>query len=167
MQTEQTSSRQSIVFVRPDEGPVLQAFGDTVQVKLGKEQTEGRFTVCLSSTPPGGGPPPHRHHHEDELFLIMKGRYRFLTNGEWVEVAPGSAVFTPRGVIHTFQNCGDVVSKAWLMTTPSGFETFFGRCAEVFAEATAGPPYMARVLGICGEHGIEFVPPLNGPPEGE
>jgi hypothetical protein len=41
------------------------------------------------------------------------------------------------------------------MTTPSGFEKFFARCAEEFAKP--GGPNMPRIIEIGVEHGIHFV----------
>jgi len=42
-----------------------------------------------------------------------------------------------------------------LMTTPSGFEKFFPRCAAEFAKT--GEPDMSRIVQIGAEHGIHFV----------
>ena len=149
------------IIVLAEEGTSLHAFGDTVQVKICGEQTQGSLAVVLDTTPPGSGPPPHIHHHEDELFLVVEGRYRFLANGKWSEVVGANTViYTPRGGLHTFQNVGDTPSRHWVITTPSGFEQFFARCADVFAQS--GPPDMARILAISTEHGLEFVPPLPG-----
>jgi hypothetical protein len=61
----------------------------------------------------------------------------------------------PRGVVHTFKNVGDEPSRMLIMTTPSGFENFFARCAEEFARP--GGPDMSRILAIGAEHGIHFV----------
>lgn len=142
---------------------MLQAFGDTVQVKLRGEQTQGSMTVVLDTTPPGGGPPPHIHHNEDELFLVLEGQYRFLANGHWTDVlGAGTVFYSPRGALHTFQNVGDTPCRHWVIATPSGFEQFFARCSDVFAQA---PPLdMAHILTISAEHGLEFVPPLAGSP---
>ncbi len=97
------------------------------------------------------------------MFLIVEGSYRFLVNGEWSEiVGAGTAVYTPRGLRHTFQNVGATPSRHWIIATPSGFEQFFAQCAAVFA--TPGPPDMAQILSISAQHGLEFVPPLAGPP---
>jgi quercetin dioxygenase-like cupin family protein len=167
----QTSSDPAIVandvlsprtfVVHPDEGKTLHAYGDSAQIKLSGEQTNGSMVVALASTPPGGGPPPHRHQNEDEMFLIIEGSLRFLANGQWSEpLAPGSIVYTQRGAVHTFQNVGEMPSRHLIIVTPSGFEAFFAKSAEVFAAAGGGPPDMARLLAISAEYQIEFVPPL-------
>jgi hypothetical protein len=64
-------------------------------------------------------------------------------------------VYVPRGHVHAYRNAGDTPSRMWVITTPSGFETFFGRCADEFA--CSGGPDMAKVVGISAEHGIHFV----------
>ena len=159
------------VVVPPQEGRVIQAFGDGLQVKLDAAQTGGTMTVVLNTVPPHHGPPPHVHHAEDETFLVVEGTFEFMhPDGTWsAAVGPGGAAYTPRGVRHCFRNAGDAPARAWIITTPSGFETFFARCAEVFAAAGAagGPPDMARIIAISTEHGIEYVPPLGerSPPE--
>jgi len=160
MATQEDVSSLPPVIVPAGEGTILNAFGDTVQVKLRGEDTGGLLSVGIGIAPPGGGPPVHRHRNEDELFYILEGRIRFLANGEWTEVTPGGIVFLPRNSVHTFQNVGDTPSKMLVITTSSGFATFFEKCASVFA--VAGPPDMSRIMGICEEHGIEIL----GPPPG-
>jgi quercetin dioxygenase-like cupin family protein len=150
--------------MRPDEGQTLHAYGDTAQIKLSGQQTNGAMVLALSTTPPGGGPPPHRHHLEDEILLVVEGSVRFLANGEWTEpLGPGAMVYVPRGSVHTFQNAGETPCRQWVIATPSGFEQFFSRSAEVFAAAgVGGIPDLARILAISSEYQIEFVPPLIG-----
>lgn len=153
-----TTTRRTIL-VGPDEGNVLQAFGDTVQVKLSGDETNGNLVVGLGSTPPGHGPPPHIHRREDELFIVIEGSFRFFGANGWSEpIGPGGIAYTPRGVLHTFQNAGSEVGRQWVLATPSGFERFFGQCAEVFA--LGGAPDMKQILTIAAEHDLEFVPPL-------
>ena len=159
---DSTSRPPQTIVIQPDGGDTIHAYGDTAQVKLSGEQTNGSMVVAVGTSPPGGGPPPHRHRNEDEMFIVLEGKIRFLANGQWTEpLAPGSIVYTPRGVVHTFQNVGETPCRQWIIATPSGFERFFSKSAEVFAAAGAGaPPDMVRLLAISDECGIEFVPPL-------
>jgi hypothetical protein len=63
----------------------------------------------------------------------------------------------PQGVVHTFKNAGPTALRMLVSTSPSGFETFFARCAEEFANP--GGPNMERIFAISAEHGIHFVQP--------
>ncbi|KAB2675594.1 MAG: cupin domain-containing protein [Verrucomicrobia bacterium] len=145
------------VVVLPGTGKVLRAFGDEITVHLGGADTGGEFAMFTDVTPPGGGPPPHYHRNEEEWFLVLEGRVEFFRDGAWGEVPVGTTVFIPRGLVHTFRNCGDTPLKLLIHTKPAGFEVFFGRCADEFAKP--GPPDMARIVGIAAEHGIHFVNP--------
>lgn len=139
----------------PQSSKVLHAFGNEMTVLLSGADTGGKLAMCLDVTPPSGGPPPHYHLNEDEWFFPLQGEVEFLIDGEWQEVAVGTAVFIPRGTVHTFRNKGTEPLKILLHTTPAGFEIFFERCAEEFAKP--GPPDMARIMQIGAEHGIHFV----------
>lgn len=153
----ETGSRA--VIVQPGTAKELHAFGDTLTVLLGGEQTGGALTVMFDITPPGGGPPLHVHSREDELFQVVEGRVSYYADGQWTEIGPGGAVFFPRGVPHRYRNVGTTPSKHWILTTPSGFEHFFAACAEEFAQP--GGPDMSRIVEIHRAYGIEL---LETPP---
>ncbi|HET9419370.1 MAG TPA: cupin domain-containing protein [Chthoniobacterales bacterium] len=146
---------KSAAVVSQDEGRVLRAFGEEVTILLDGERTGGKLTAWTEITPPGGGPPPHYHSIEDETFHVIEGRVAFLVDGSWREVVTGGSAFMPRGVIHTFKNVGDQPSRILIMTSPAGFEKFFARCADEFANA--GGPDMSRIVQIGAEHGIHFL----------
>jgi mannose-6-phosphate isomerase-like protein (cupin superfamily) len=150
-----TQSTPSTVIVPPLGGRVLKAFGDEITVHLGGAETGGKYTVFTDVTPPGGGPPPHYHLNEDEWFLVLEGRGEFFKENAWSEVPAGTVVFTPKGVVHTFRNCGETPLRMLVQAAPSGFEVFFARCAEEFSKP--GPPDMPRIMAIAAEHGIHFV----------
>ena len=134
---------------------MFHAFGEEITILLESEQTAGKLTMWTEITPPGGGPPPHYHLNEDETFHVLEERVAFLSNGEWREVGPGGAAHMPRGLVHTFRNAGDQPSCMLIMTTPSGFEKFFARCAEEFAKADG--PDMSQITKIGEKHGIHFL----------
>ena len=144
----------------------MRAFGEEVTVLLGGNETGGQFTLFCEVTPPGGGPPPHYHLDEDEWFYVLEGQASFLVDGQWQDVPVGTALFMPRGVVHTFRNVGPAPLKMLVTTRPSGFEQFFGKCQEEFTRP-GGPDYQ-RITEISAEHGIHFVQPVSGPafPEG-
>jgi len=142
----------SIVY--PQDSATVTAFGDTTTFHLTGDQTGGRYTVFTSITQPGGGPPPHRHENEDEWFLVQEGRAEFFNGEAWTEVPVGTSVFMQRGTVHTFRNAGDTPLKLLVQASPSGFETFFTRCAAQFDKP--GGPDMARIMEISTEHGISY-----------
>ncbi len=142
-------------IVPPTASRVLRAFGDEVTFHLGAAETGGKYTLFTDVTPPGGGPPPHYHLNEDESFLVLEGRAEFFKDGVWVEVPVGTAVFTPRGVVHAFRNPGDTPLRLLGQTSPCGFENFFARCAGEFAKP--GPADLRRIIQISAEHGIHYV----------
>jgi quercetin dioxygenase-like cupin family protein len=148
-------SHKSAAIVAQDDARVLHAFGERVIIHLDGDQTGGSLTMWTEITPPGGGPPAHYHLNEDETFHLIEGRVAFLLNNEWNEVGPGGTAFMPRSVVHTFKNVGDEPSRMLIMTTPSGIEKFFARCAEEFAKPRR--PDMSRIIEIGAEHGIHFM----------
>jgi quercetin dioxygenase-like cupin family protein len=148
------SSNGGGAIVLPETAQKVSAFGDHVTFHLTGRETGGKYTLFTNVTPPGGGPPPHRHGNEDELFLVVEGQASFYYEGKWAEVPAGTSIFMPRNSIHTFKNTGDAPLKLMIQTSPSGFETFFTRCAEEFNKP--GGPDMKRILEISAEHGISF-----------
>ena len=141
----------------PDEAQVITAFGDEMILHLGAEDTGGQFSMWTNITPPGGGPPPHHHDHEDEWFWPLSGPADFFNDGCWTTVPARTAVFMPRGTIHTFRNPGVEPLQMLIQTMPGGFERFFGECADEFAKG--GPPDMDTIVEISARYGIHYHQP--------
>lgn len=157
---QESTGMQAPMVVHPGEGRAIDAFGSEILFKVTGEHSGGALTVGLAVVPPGEGPPPHVHHAESELFLIVEGRYGIFDGEGWTEVGPGGVVYLPRGSLHTFRNAGDTPARHWVLTTPSGFEDFYEKCAAVFT--AGGPPDMERIMRICGEHHLELRVPGEG-----
>lgn len=145
------------VIAPPGSGQIVRAFGEEVEFVLTGAQTGERMTQWIETTPPGVGPPQHYHKNEDENFHVLEGNVEFFHDGKWAAATPGTTVFIPKGEVHAFRNSGTTPLKMLITTMPSGFETFFTRCAEEFAKP--GGPDMPRIMDIAGEHGIHFVNP--------
>lgn len=146
----------SISVTLPGAGTVHHALGDQVTVLLSGEQTGGAFTMVEVITPPGGGPPPHCHTREDEWFFILEGRIELWQDGQWSEVPPGTAVFLPRNIPHTYRNPGSTPLRMIVHVAPAGFEVFFAELAEICR--IPGAPDMTAILASATRHGISFLP---------
>jgi mannose-6-phosphate isomerase-like protein (cupin superfamily) len=106
-------------------GAPLHFLGETIFVKVSSDDTADRFEVIEEITPAQGGPPLHLHKREDEWLYILAGKFLFETDGRRLEAAPGTSVFLPRGVPHTFQNICGSPARLLGVTAPAGMERFF------------------------------------------
>lgn len=138
----------------PKDAPVIEAFGDKMILHLSTEDTGGKFTMWTNITPPGGGPPPHSHDNEDEWFWPISGDAEFFKDGEWITVPPRTAVFMPRGSIHTFRNPNNEDLEILIQTIPGGFDKFFAECSKEFE--AGGPPDMDKIMAISAKYGIHY-----------
>jgi mannose-6-phosphate isomerase-like protein (cupin superfamily) len=142
-------------IVPPGAGRALRAYGNEIVFKLGAAHTAGALTLGLATSPPSpSGPPPHVHEREDELFIIVEGQYRVFVEGEWSDVGPGSVVYLPRGVLHTFHVTGERPGRHWVLTTSADFERFYAHAAEAFA--LPGGPDPAILGAIARAHGMRI-----------
>jgi mannose-6-phosphate isomerase-like protein (cupin superfamily) len=62
--------------------------------------------------------PRHLHHHDDEAWYVLEGSLRVKVGADEVEAHAGSAVFVPRGTVHTFWNPDDKPVRYLLIMTP-------------------------------------------------
>jgi mannose-6-phosphate isomerase-like protein (cupin superfamily) len=138
----------------PSDSQIVNAFGDQMILHLSSEETGGRFTMWTNITPPGGGPPPHYHENEDEWFWPLSDKAEFLMDGEWIKVPKGTAVFMPRGSVHSFRNPNKEPLEMLIQTMPGGFDNFFSECSREFDKG--GPPDMARIVEISASYGIYY-----------
>lgn len=138
-------------------GRRLEVFGSEIIIKLGGRNTGGHFALFVTTVAPGNaGPPRHYHRHDDECFYLLSGRASFLRDGQWFDAEPGTTVFIPRGMVHTFRNRGDTPVVLLVHTSPAGIEDFFEGYAEICA--APGGPDPGRLASIAADHGIVLLP---------
>lgn len=143
-------------FIRPGEGTLWHAFGDSIRAQLTPEDTGGEIFVGHMEPPAGYGPPLHVHTQEDEIFIVEQGTFEFTIRDEVFPVEPGTVVYGPRNIPHTWRATGEEVNRATVISVPGCFGRFFKRCADVFAK---GEPDMAEIFRIAGEHELIFMAP--------
>src|SRR4051795_8047334 len=100
METEQK------IVVEPGEGAALWRGGVGVDFKIPAAMTGGAFAIVEHPLDPGRLIPPHIHYREDELSYVLGGEIGPGIAARDSPAAPGSYVFKPRGIPHTFWNAG-------------------------------------------------------------
>lgn len=144
------------ISVSPDEGKQVNILGIPMLIRIHGRDTGGTLSVVESHDLPGGGPPPHIHHREDETFQILEGEYEFHVAGKTFVAQPGTTVFAPRGIPHTYRYLGQTPGRLMCTITPSGFEGFF---EEIGALSPQQQQDIPRVMEIAEKFGMEILPP--------
>jgi len=137
-------------------GQSLNILGIPMLIRIHGRDTGGVLSVVESHDTTAGGPPPHIHHREDETFQILEGDYEFTVAGKSFVAGPGTTIFAPRGIPHTYRYLGQTPGRLMCTITPSGFEGFF---EEIGALGAAQQQDIPRVLTIAKKYGLEILPP--------
>lgn len=66
------------------------------------EATGGALALAEIEGWQGGEPPVHVHTREDEFFILLEGEMTFMIGDETRRAVPGTVVWAPRNVPHTF-----------------------------------------------------------------
>src|SRR5262245_10005156 len=66
------------------------------------EDTQGQFALIEMVARKGNVPPRHVHHREDETFYVVEGEMTFSVGEQTIKAGPGTMVFAPRGIPHSF-----------------------------------------------------------------
>jgi quercetin dioxygenase-like cupin family protein len=97
----------------------------------------------------------HSHDGYDETIYGLEGVLTWTVEGTPTEVAPGEAVFIPRGAVHHFDNRGDVDAMALAIATPGVIgPDFFREVGAILGAAAGGPPDLAALGAVMRRHGL-------------
>jgi len=133
-------------------------------IKAGVDATAGTLTVMEQAMPAGFAAPPHVHHAEDEPWYVLEGRVRFFCQDEAFDAEPGSFVFLPKDIVHSFRVDESAPARMLLLGVPGGVERFFATAGEPAPERKIPPPpgtaELDRVRALAREYGIDI---LGGP----
>jgi quercetin dioxygenase-like cupin family protein len=146
------------ISVSADEGKSVNVLGIPMFIRIHGRDTGGTVSVVESHDVPGGGPPLHIHQREDEVFHILAGEYEWTVGGKTFVAQPGTTVFAPRGIAHTYRYLGQTPGRLMCTITPSGFEGFFEAIGAMSPEEQQDIP---RVLEIAKRFGLEILPPAG------
>jgi mannose-6-phosphate isomerase-like protein (cupin superfamily) len=153
----------------PGEGEAIWYVNNRATIIATAAQTGGAFSLVHMEVAIGHGPPLHIHRAEDEAFWILEGPLTVRCGDEEFSAGPGSFVFTPRGVPHTFRLEGNLPARLLVLLTPGGGEGFFieaGRPAAGPGLPPPGPPDVAALAAVAARYHQEFVGPPLAPATG-
>lgn len=126
------------------------------------EDTQGQFALIEAVGRKGTAPPPHIHHREDEIFYVQEGELAVSVGDRRIKAGPGTVVFLPRNVQHSFAIESER-ARMLVLLSPAGFEGWF-RELSVPAPAMTLPPVaevaykdVQRMLDVAPRYGLEFV----------
>jgi hypothetical protein len=71
-----------------------------------------------------------------------------------MHVTPGSYVFQPRGMPHTFWNAGPGPARLLVIISPAGFETYLREMALLYPPS--GAPDPEEVAKLANKYGLTF-----------
>lgn len=140
-------------------GP-LNVVGETGLAKVRAADSGGQLCFFDFVAPPMSGPPLHRHSREDELFFVLEGELVFQLDGTRYTVGPGGTVYSPRHVVHAYQNFTATKARLLIATMPGAFGVMFEELSA--ATPAGGMPGMAVLEGLHDKYGITTMgPPLT------
>jgi quercetin dioxygenase-like cupin family protein len=135
------------------------AVGDmTIQFLIEGAQSDGSVAIFEFAVPAGSKVPvAHSHDGYEETIYGLEGVLTWTIEGTRTDLGPGDVTCIPRGVVHRFDNAGDVDAKALAIVTPGILGPgYFRDVAEILA--TGGPPDFAAVAAAMRVHGLTPAP---------
>lgn len=144
--------------VLPDEGRVLDMGNFQAVVLADGGRSPGDLTVLQTQgEPPGFGPPLHRHRDAAEAFFVLEGEYLMFLEDEQHHCPPGSFVYVPRDVPHTFKVTSAGPGKKLNLFTPAAMVGFFEELAAAEGSGTATPELLDE---IATRHHMDVLGPV-------
>jgi quercetin dioxygenase-like cupin family protein len=124
-------------------------------------ESGGSVAVFEFDVPPQAKVPiAHSHDAYEETLYGLSGALAWTVDGERHEVGPGDVLCIPRGVVHKFENEGDVEATNLAIVTPAVLGPQYFRDLAALVDAAAdGPPDPARIVEVMLRHGLTPAPP--------
>jgi quercetin dioxygenase-like cupin family protein len=106
---------------------------------------------------PAGARVPAAHSHDAyaETIYGLAGVMTWTVDGTATDVGRGDTLFVPQGVVHRFENHGDVDAAALAVVTPGILgPDYFREIGAILAAAAGGPPDFAALAEVMQRHGL-------------
>lgn len=154
------------VILDNSQGRALWHLGALLTFKALGAETHGQFWALEGLADKHLAVPLHTHSREDEFWFVLEGEIRFVIGDESRIGGPGTFVYIPRNMPHTFQILSE--TARWFgVGTPAGLDQWFFETGEparslTLPPAPTAPPNVAMIVATLQQYGTETV----GPPPG-
>ena len=131
-----------------------------IRFALEGDESRGALAMFEFDVPAGARVPiAHSHDGYEETIYGLEGVLTWTVEQTPTDVGPGEALFIPRGVVHRFDNTGDVDARALAVVTPGVLGPDYFRELAAIVEAAAGaPPDLQAMAEAMRRHGLTPCP---------
>lgn len=151
------------VLLNPKQGRALWHLEALLVFKALGEETGGQFWAFEGLADRRMAVPLHTHSREDEYWYVLEGEIRFVLGERSFVGGPGTFVYIPRNVPHSFRVQSE--QARWLgVGTPAGFDQWFfetgvpAQSLELPPPAPSAPDIAALVASLR-DYGTEVLGP--------
>ena len=130
----------------------------TIGFLLTGDGSNGSLSVFEFTVPVAARVPiAHSHDAYEETVYGLEGVLTWTVNGVGHDIGAGEVLHIPRGVVHRFENRGDVDAKALAIVTPGVLgPEYFRDLRDVLS--AGGPPDPSAIGEVMRRHGLTPVP---------
>ena len=143
------------LVVGPDDGTMFQLGGIAARTIVNAVNTNGALAIVEAPIAPKTlAGPLHTHHNEDSLWYVLEGEFAAQVGEREIHGGPGTVVFGPRDVPHTYWNPGAEPARYLEMAWPAGLERFLEQLGVLAANPTDDT--LAQVEDIAQRFGLDM-----------
>ncbi len=156
---------QAATILEGQEGRALWHLGALLIFKALGAETNEQFWALEGLADQQMAVPLHSHSRENEIWYVLEGEIAFTVANETRIGGPGTFVYIPRNVAHTFE-IRSATARWFGIGTPAGLDQWFFETGEAAGALTlpppSGPPDIGAIIASLQAYGTETL----GPPPG-
>jgi mannose-6-phosphate isomerase-like protein (cupin superfamily) len=121
------------IILRPRQAPGVDLHGTRIDYLLTANDSK-HCSLFEFSVAPGFDTGAHYHTKIEETFFVLEGDVNLRCGDRTFRAGPGTCVFVPAGVHHSFGNPAGTASRLLLIVSPPGHENYFNELAEIVSK---------------------------------